>query len=90
MWKEARRRYPKPIEDTRTPSDIGLGFYFFSPLKMMMNIGIPELYEFEFRKSKICLHSIVMPALQAVAGVVEPPGCLKIIPIILESFTLHP
>jgi hypothetical protein len=34
MRREARRGYPKLIGDTRTPSDMGLGFYISYPLKM--------------------------------------------------------
>jgi hypothetical protein len=49
-------------------SNMDLEFYFSSPLKMKINIEIPELYEFEFEKSKICPHPVAMPALQTVAG----------------------
>jgi hypothetical protein len=35
------------------PSDIGLRFYFSSPLEMGMDVGIPELYGFgESKNSK--------------------------------------
>jgi hypothetical protein len=53
MWREAIRGYPKPVGYTRIPSDMDLGFYFSSPLKMGMSIGISKLYRFGFRKSKI-------------------------------------
>jgi hypothetical protein len=46
MWREARRGYPKPIGDTRIPSDMGLRFYFSSSLKIKMGMGIPELFGF--------------------------------------------
>jgi hypothetical protein len=52
----------KPIEDTRTPSDMDFEFYFFSPLKMGMSIGIPELYGFEFGKGKIRPRPVAMPS----------------------------
>jgi hypothetical protein len=53
MWREAKRGYPKPTGNTRTPSGMGLRFYFFSPLKIGMSMWIPELYGFEFWKGKI-------------------------------------
>ncbi|KAK2414599.1 hypothetical protein QL285_037172 [Trifolium repens] len=69
MWREARRGYPKPIGDTRTPSDMGLGFYFSSPLKMGMGTGIPELYEFGFGESKIRPRPAPLPCLELRQGV---------------------
>jgi hypothetical protein len=42
---------------------MGLGFYFSSPIKMRMNMRIPELYEFEFEEGKLRPHPVAMPIL---------------------------
>jgi hypothetical protein len=42
-----------------------LGFYFSSPLKMGMCMGIPELYRFEFGESKIHIRPALLPSLVA-------------------------
>jgi hypothetical protein len=63
MWREAKRGYPKLIGDTRTPSGVGLGVYFSSPIKMRMNMRIPELYEFGFEEGELRPHPVAMPIL---------------------------
>jgi hypothetical protein len=49
---ETHRGYPNPV-------GMGLGFYFSSPLKMGMSMGIPELYR--FGEGKIHPRPIAMP-----------------------------
>jgi hypothetical protein len=59
MWKRGVTGIHEPRWVTRSLFDMSLGLYFLSPLEIVMDLGIAELYKFETISHRLTKLSII-------------------------------